>query len=531
MEKFHTIETASYEKGRSVAVFMTDDHLSWFRFEVDGRPATYGAGGEGPPVVFLHGWALGSRAYKQAVRRLILRGCRVYAPSMPGFGGTADLPGASASIAGYADWVDAFISAAGISEPALVVGHSFGGGVAIKLAQAHRERVGYLVLLNSIGIVAERPIWEWVARLGLELLPTRSGVETMRAMRDDFVTNLVRNPMALWRAGEIARNADLREELAALRERGLPVLALMTEGDGVIPRRAFEALCNAVGTEGRMLSGRHSWLLADPDSFDEVLANVVEVRVADHRAAQATTRSAEIRQALRSTKVPRRVVNALLRDAPPLWLMSAPASVLAADLALCHPKFRRGEVRAVARQVEGSNTVRLTVVAADRRGLLADTAAVLAAHGLSIVEGSAATWTRQNLALHALTVVSPAASEPETWTRVGDDLRVMARSVSPLRRAFVPSGRATVSVDGTGDQQTLVRVTASDQIGLLSVICGWFADRGSSIESLHATTEEGLARDVFVVSGRCDASELVAFLGGGVTSVDRTQIPDEQCSR
>jgi hypothetical protein len=30
-----------------------------------------------------------------------------------------------------------------------------------------------------------------------------------------------------------------------------------------------------LGIEGQVLPGDHSWLLADPDAFDEVMANVV----------------------------------------------------------------------------------------------------------------------------------------------------------------------------------------------------------------------------------------------------------------
>lgn len=494
---------------------MAEDRLSWYRLEVDGRAATFGAGGDGPPVVFLHGWALGSRAYKRAVRRLMRRGCRVYAPSMPGFGGTADLDGPSVSIADYAAWVDAFMEVVGISEPALVVGHSFGGGVAIKLAQAHPHRVGYLVLLNSVGVVAERPIWEWAMGLCGELLPTRHGIETMRAMRDDFVANLVRNPLGLIRAGELARRADLRDELEELRDRGLPVLALMTTGDGVIPRHAFEALCNAVGTEGRTVPGRHSWLLADADSFDEVLANVVEVRVARHRSELAPSRAAAIMQALRATKVPRGVVNHLLGRASPLWLMSAPPPVLAGDLVLCHPTFRPGEVRAVARPIEGPGAVRLTVVAADRHGLLADTAGVLASHGQSITEASAMTWAEPGLALHALSVANADDLDSEAWARLGDDLHAIGTADEKSRPAFTPSGRPIVTVDGASIDQTLVRVTANDQIGLLWAICQWLADHSISIDALHASTENGLAQDVFLVTGAFDPNELEAHLAAG----------------
>src|SRR5579863_530000 len=130
----------------------SDEYLTWYRTTVMGRRAVYGVGGaEGPPVVFLHGWALGSHAYKRAIRRLTSRGCRVFAPALPSFGDTADLPPQSMDIAGYAQWVASFMEEVGITEPALVIGHSFGGGVAIKLAKEVPSRVGYLILLNALG--------------------------------------------------------------------------------------------------------------------------------------------------------------------------------------------------------------------------------------------------------------------------------------------------------------------------------------------------------------------------------------------
>ena len=349
----------------------------------------------------------------------------MYAPAMPGFGGTANLPDPAMSIVGYGDWVDRFMEAVEIDEPALVIGHSFGGGVAIKLAQAHPDRVGYLVLLNSVGGVTDRPIWEWAWHFGLELFPNRQGIEIARAMRDDLVANLVRNPRGTIRAGQLARSADLRAELAELRERELPVLALTTKNDGVIPHAAFEALCTAVGTEGRVLSGRHAWLLAEPDSFDDVLANVVEVRVNQHQERRATTRATQVAEALAATTIPIRRARLLLRDAPPLWLMSAPPSVLAGDIALCYPKLARGEVRAVARPIDDSDAVRLTIAAPDRRGLLADTTGVLALHGLSITDASAATWPAQHLALHALTIENAAAVDADGWEQLGADLRTI----------------------------------------------------------------------------------------------------------
>src|ERR1700680_1265791 len=87
------------------------DHLVWQRTTVGGRPASYGVAGAGLPVLFLHGWGLGQHSYKRALKRLVHLGCRVYAPALPGFGGTGELTGHEFSFSGYAAWVAEFLDA------------------------------------------------------------------------------------------------------------------------------------------------------------------------------------------------------------------------------------------------------------------------------------------------------------------------------------------------------------------------------------------------------------------------------------
>ena len=153
--------------------------------EVDQRRASSAVGGHGLPVVFLHGWGLGHRAYHGVLRELTARGCRVYAPALPGFGGTADLPAGRRTVQGYAAWVATFLDTVGIAEPVLVVGHSFGGGVAVRLAHDDPARVRQLVLINSVGSgsggpalaarPSSRPIWLYGVNFARELLTTRGG--------------------------------------------------------------------------------------------------------------------------------------------------------------------------------------------------------------------------------------------------------------------------------------------------------------------------------------------------------------------
>ncbi|HEX7166546.1 MAG TPA: alpha/beta hydrolase [Acidimicrobiales bacterium] len=289
-------------------------HLVWGRTEVLGRPALYGSAGEGLPVVFLHGWALGSHSYKRALKRLVRLGCQVFAPAMPGFGGTADLPEEDFSIDGYATWVEAFLDAVGITEPVFLVGHSFGGGVAVQVAHDYPDRVRSLVLVNSVGgsawarsgsavkSMAERPLWDWGIHFPADVLPLPQLTRVLPVILEDAVPNLIRNPRAVWRVAGLARKADLTEELEELKRRKLPVVVLWGENDRIIPRESFTALCEAIGSAGEVVAGNHSWLLADPDSFGEVMTNVVEVaRIArDEEAARGAGRRSRRPRRLRT---------------------------------------------------------------------------------------------------------------------------------------------------------------------------------------------------------------------------------------
>lgn len=266
------------------------DHLVWKRAIVDGRAALYGEAGEGMPVVFLHGWGLGQHAYKRALKRLVAIGCHVLAPALPGFGGTADLPPTRFSFPDYAVWLDQFLEVVGIDEPVFLVGHSFGGGVAIQTAHDFPGRVRYLVLVNSLGgSMAGRPLWDWGIHFPGEVFPFQL-TRVLPVVLEDALPNLVRNPRAMLKVANLARRADLTEELEELKRRELPVVVLWGDKDRIIPKTAFDALCTAIGSDGAVVKGSHSWLLADPDSFAEVITNDIEVAKmarsmeAEHRA-------------------------------------------------------------------------------------------------------------------------------------------------------------------------------------------------------------------------------------------------------
>jgi len=264
--------------------------LEWKQATVDGRSAEYGEAGMGAPALFLHGWGLDHKAYKRALSRLVRAGLHVYAPALPGFGGTAALRGPPASLSGYGDWVASFLEAVGVEDPVLVMGHSFGGGVGISLAHDHPRRVRALVLINSVGgsawahsgssirSMAERPLWDWGIHFPADLFPARQVHRVLPVIVSEVVGNLIRDPRSFWRAAGIARRADLMDELDTLRRRRLPVVVLWGQRDQLITRDSFEDMCRALGNPEIMtVPGTHSWMLADPDAFGEVMTNVLDV--------------------------------------------------------------------------------------------------------------------------------------------------------------------------------------------------------------------------------------------------------------
>lgn len=116
-------------------------------------------GGAGPPLVLLHGlggasanW-VGLAASAGAAHRLI-------ALDLPGHGGSTPLPD-GATVSSYADAVVEALTELS-SEPVLLVGHSFGAHVALRLAQRRRDATRGVVLVCPSGI---RPLRSRIRRL------------------------------------------------------------------------------------------------------------------------------------------------------------------------------------------------------------------------------------------------------------------------------------------------------------------------------------------------------------------------------
>jgi len=104
--------------------------------------------GRDPVVVLIHGWPLNRSIWSGVAARIAAAGSRVLAPDLPGFGESPSIEIGQATVDAYADEVARFIGPFRVRRVA-VAGHSFGGYVALALAERFPDQVAGLGLIAS----------------------------------------------------------------------------------------------------------------------------------------------------------------------------------------------------------------------------------------------------------------------------------------------------------------------------------------------------------------------------------------------
>jgi magnesium chelatase accessory protein len=138
--------------------------------DVSGVRTRYFVGGEGPPVILLHGLG-GAAANWTELAPLLAERRRVLVPDLPGHGRSAprrDLR----DLGDVADHVGAVAEAEAML-PAAVVGNSMGGLVALRLAVRRPDWVVALVLAAAAGITSTTRRAEVALAFTSAVQPTR----------------------------------------------------------------------------------------------------------------------------------------------------------------------------------------------------------------------------------------------------------------------------------------------------------------------------------------------------------------------
>jgi pimeloyl-ACP methyl ester carboxylesterase len=169
-----------------------------------GTRLRYFVGGEGPPLLLVHGY--GGAAWNWAELAPLLPGRRLLIPDLPGHGASAPLP-AAPTLAGFADVLARLCEEEGLATVD-VVGHSLGGVVGLRLAERRPQLVRRLVLAAAAGISSSTRLSEVFITLVGVLRPAR-----IAARRVDRVAGSPRLRRLVFGGFEVA-NADALSERA-----------------------------------------------------------------------------------------------------------------------------------------------------------------------------------------------------------------------------------------------------------------------------------------------------------------------------
>ena len=231
--------------------------------------------GEGRPIVLLHGWGTSGDSLSGIAKALEDR-FRVYAIDLPGFGWTSP-PSAVWGMRDYASHIDAFMGSAKIPS-ASVLGHSFGGRIALALAAQDPHRVRSLVLVASAGIRPRRgPAYSLkvlAAKLGKRLFsfPMWGGLgeRLVSAISQRVGSRDYRNAGPMRSTLVKVVNEDVRGMLSSIRA---PTLIIWGDRDQEVPRSSMEIMAGAIkGSQLEVLEGAGHFPFVDrPDTFGRLV--------------------------------------------------------------------------------------------------------------------------------------------------------------------------------------------------------------------------------------------------------------------
>ena len=218
---------------------------------VAGTSVQMFSAGSGPPLLFLHG-AGGNRGW-QDFHEELAKTHTVYAPSQPGFNGTAR-PNWLSTIIDMAHFNQQLAQQLGL-ERYLLMGHSMGGWIAAEIAAMASGNLTGLVLIDAVGI---RPKNAEITEVFMVSAETRAGYRfhdpsqvpdleeyTREPTPEETLVDFSNREMAsrlLWKP--YMHNPSLPYYLAAVKA---PTLVLWGRQDAIVPLECGELFQQAIG--------------------------------------------------------------------------------------------------------------------------------------------------------------------------------------------------------------------------------------------------------------------------------------------
>jgi pimeloyl-ACP methyl ester carboxylesterase len=249
-----------------------------------GTDLWYAVSGEdlGPGQVWalnVHGLSEDGRVYVPESERLAAAlGWRVVTPSLPGFGTSPALPYSASTVDGLAVALGALLDVLDVRSVVLI-GHSMGGAVVVRLASDEPERTAGVVYRSGCATPAWRSprLTAGAAALVETMEAAAAGTPFAGWSALPRVWRLCSSQRGLRLATSLC--TDLTAEIEELARRDVPMLCVWGRSDLIVPSRGADEFRRASGSDVVWVSGGHFWMKFRPDTQATVLR--------DHPAGRA----------------------------------------------------------------------------------------------------------------------------------------------------------------------------------------------------------------------------------------------------
>ncbi|MDP1743250.1 MAG: alpha/beta hydrolase [Candidatus Amesbacteria bacterium] len=233
---------------------------------ISNQLVNYEVSGSGKQnLIILHGWG-GNLTEWLPVAKILETRYKIWLLDFPGMGGSPKPPD-SWGIYDYAKFVEDFIKSEKLKD-ITIIGHSFGGRVAIILGARSQELVSRLILVDAAGLRIKSlmanlfAIFAPLGRLFPQTIKNLFGSSDYRTagnMRKIFV-NVIRD--------------DLRSEMFKIK---IPTLIIWGEKDITLPLIQAKVIKEAIsGSILRIVWGAKHWPhLEKPDDFMAIIDEVL----------------------------------------------------------------------------------------------------------------------------------------------------------------------------------------------------------------------------------------------------------------
>jgi len=250
------------------------------RVTVDGVDLFCAVHGDGPPLVFLHGFSGNHLSWWQQVPTFE-DSYHCLAPDQRGFGLSADPPdgpGAAAFVDDLEAVLDRVTGGRDDADRVALVGHSMSGWTAAAFATRHPDCVAALVLSGSPAGLLPRERHEAIlAEMGAVPDPDPDPLDPERAFLSESITDLNHHsPPSFDEVHPVVERFETDPD----RLDGVPVLAIAGEFDPFMPPQAVEALADRLAdvSTATVEGAAHSAHFERAEAFDEQVGRFLEER-------------------------------------------------------------------------------------------------------------------------------------------------------------------------------------------------------------------------------------------------------------